>query len=137
MSPCNTGIYNENRCRIFNFIMQNPGHHFSDIMRELGLTKRGLGYHLEKMTDEGIVITQSKGIFKFYYPMGSKVEPKKLTPIQQKLVDTLRIKPATKEILGNIIGKSPRAVHYHLKNLKEKGFVDQRMVGKKCEWYVE
>ncbi len=49
--------YNENRCAIFNYIMENPGVHFSGIMRALNLTKRGLGYHLEKLVEEGIVVT--------------------------------------------------------------------------------
>ena len=137
MSPRNTGIYNKNRCAIFNYIMQNPGHHFSEIMRELGLTKRGLGYHLEKMTDEGIVITQSKGIFKYYYPMGSDIEPKNLTPSQQDVFDTFQETPMTLEKLTAITGRSTSSVKHHLYNLQKNGFVGWRKVGGETEWYVE
>lgn len=137
MSQNNIGIFNENRCRIFNYIMENPGRHFSEIMRELGLTKRGLGYHLEKMTKEGIIISQSTGFFKYYYPLGSRVESKNITPAQEKVIDILREKPASTKELADTMKKSPRSVDYHLKNLREKGFVAVRKVGNKSVWYVE
>ena len=49
---------NPTRRRIFNYIKENPGRYFSAIMRAMGLSKRGLGYHLEKMLEEGIIVSQ-------------------------------------------------------------------------------
>ena len=129
--------YNKNRCAIFNYIIENPGGHFSKIMRELNLTKRGLGYHLEIMTMEGIITSKSKGIFKFYYPAGFEVQSKKLTPVQQEIFDTLQEGALTIEDLAEFTGRSRSAVSYHLNNLRKKGYVEWRRIDMCYEWYVE
>ena len=130
-------MFNEKRCRIFNYVMENPGRHFSEIKRELGFPKRTLGYHLDKMMNEGILISQSKGIFKFYYPVGYDVKPERLTPTQQKVVDALREKSMTTREMATIMDKSMPTTKYHLDKLREMGFVDRRIVGTGYEWYVE
>ena len=130
-------LFNEKRCRIFNYIMENPGRHFSEIKRKLGIPKRTLGYHLDKMINEGIVVSRPKGIFKFYYPIGYNVEPENITPTQRKVVDVLREKPMTTREIAKIMNKSLPSIKYHLDKLREMGFVDRRSVGTGYEWYVE
>ena len=66
-------LFNENRGKIFNYIIEHPGTHFSAIMRSLKMTKRGLGYHLEKMVEEEILVSVPHGIFRFYYPAGADI----------------------------------------------------------------
>ena len=131
------GMSNPTRCRIFNYIMENRGRHFGEIKRELGLTKRGLGYHLEKMLKEGIIISQSISKFKYFYPLGAEIEPKPLTPTQEKIAEILRENPMTAKELGKTMGKTTRAVTHHLKKLQEKGFVDRRKGGNGYEWYIK
>ena len=89
----NKKLSNENRCNIFNFILENPGKHFSEIMRALYMTKRGLGYHLERLVEEGLIDAKPHGIFKFYYPPGYEETTKKLTPMQQEIVDIIKEQP--------------------------------------------
>ena len=131
-------LYNKNRCDVFNHIIQNPGKHFSGIMRDLNLTKRGLGYHLERLVEEGLVMAKSKGIFKFYYPAGYKDAQKRLTPMQQKVFDILKEEPCSTEELADIMGKSRSSIEYHDKNISDMGFIVQRKVkGNTYHWYVE
>ena len=116
--------YNKNRCAIFNYIMENPGEHFSGIMRALGLTKRGLGYHLEKLVEEGIVVTEPRGIFKYYYPYGAEIQ-KPLSPTQRKIADLIKEEPCTAGEIGEILERSESSTHYHLTNLVKLGIIEK------------
>lgn len=131
-------LFNQNRCDIFNFIIKNPGKHFSNIMRDLDLTKRALGYHLERLVEEGLVDVQPHGIFKFYYPAGYEDTSKKLTPMQQQIFEIIRETPCSTDELADVLGKSKRAVQYHLKNLESIGFIERKkMTNGTHHWYVE
>ena len=125
------------RRRIFNYILENPGRHFGEIKRKLGLSRRKLSYHLKKMLEEGIIISQSKSVFKYYYPKGAKVEPKPLTPMQENVVEILREGPTTTREVANMTGKSRQSAVIHLMKLRDKGFVDGRRIGNGYEWYVK
>jgi len=128
---------NPTRRRIFNYITEHPGKHFGEIKRKLGLTGRKLRYHLKKMLEEGIIISQSKSVFKYYYLKGAKVEPKPLTPMQEHVVEILREGPTTTRELANLMGKSRQSAVIHLMKLRDKGFVDGRRVGPGYEWYIK
>ncbi len=108
---------NENRCNIFNYIVEHPGKHFSDIMRQLNLTKRGLGYHLERLVGEGLIVSKSRGIFKFYYLPGAEEIRQPLTPMQQEIMEIIKTEPATTEEVAEVLDKSNKAVEYHIRNL--------------------
>ena len=88
------------------------------------------------MIEEGIIITKSKGVFKFYYPLGFEGEPRKLSPIQEEVFETLQEGPLTSEDLAKTLDRSKASVEYHLRNLMNMGFVERQMVGRKYEWYV-
>jgi len=108
--------YNENRCKIFNYIMEHPGEHYSKIMRALNLRKCSLGYHLKKMVEEGIIVTHSHGIFTFYYPYGAEME-KPLTPMQRKVFNIIKNEPCTSAEIADILERSENSINYHLTNL--------------------
>lgn len=134
----NKGIYNKNRCNIFNFIIENPGKHFSDIKRKLNLTKRGLGYHLEKMVKEGLITEKPQGIFKFYYPANMEQPASKLTPMQQRIFDIINEEPCTTDEIADVMDKSKRSVEYHLGNLSRQGYIVKKKTKKKgFYWHAE
>ena len=137
MSRETKAMYNEKRCRIFNYVMENPGRHLRGIMKELDVPNRTLRYHLEKMIKEGILVSRSRGIFKFYYPVGSEIDTKQLTPTQQKVIELLRDKPMMTMDLAVEMGRARTSVIYHLDKLREMGFVERRRIGKRYKWYVE
>jgi len=131
------GIFNENRCNIFNFIVQNPGKHFGEIKRKLNLTKRGLGYHLEKMLDEGLISIKPHGIFKFYYPSGMELPSKVLTPMQQKIFELIKEESCTTRKIAEIMKKSERSIDYHVNNMNKLGFIiKKKRKGKGVYWHV-
>ena len=137
MSRETKAMYNEKRCQIFNYVIENPGRHLRGIMKELDVPNRTLRYHLEKMIEEGILVSRSRGIFKFYYPVGSEIDTKQLTPTQQKVIELLRDNPMMTMDLAVEMGRARTSVIYHLDKLRKMGFVDRRRLGKGYEWYVE
>ena len=80
------------------------------------MTKRGLGYHLEKMVKEGILASVPHGIFRYYYPAGADIPPH-LTPKQQEILDVIREKPRTVEEIAGVLDKTAKSIEYHVQNL--------------------
>jgi len=119
---------NENRCNIFNYIIEHPGTHFSGIMRSLNMTKRGLGYHLERMVREGIITSVPHGIFRYYYPAGADI-PQHLTPMQQEILDIIREDTCTVGEIADVLGKTRKAVEYHVLNLAGMGLIGENDQG--------
>ena len=123
-------LLNKNRCNIFNYIIENPGKHFSEIMRALKMTKRGLGYHLEKLVEEGLIIAKPHGIFKFYYPAGADI-PRHLTPMQQEIVDLIKGDTCTAEEIADVLEKTKKAIEYHVGKL-----IRMEVIGKNDKGYL-
>ena len=116
--------YNKNRCDLFNYIIENPGEHFSGIMRALNLNKRALAYHLEKLVEEGIVVSKAHGIFTFYYPYGAEIQ-KPLRPTQRKIADLIKEEPCTTGEITEIVQLSQSSIYYHLTNLVKQGIIEK------------
>ena len=123
-------LFNENRNKIFNFVIEHPGTHFSSIMRSLKMTKRGLGYHLERMVEEGIIMSVPHGIFKYYYPTGADI-PQHLTPMQQEIVDLIKGDTCSAEEIADVLEKTKKAIEYHVGKL-----IRMEVIGKNDQGYL-
>ena len=113
---------NRNRRAIIKFIMNNPGTHFTGIMKRLKMTKRGLGYHLEMLVKEKLIVSVPHGIFRFYYPPDAEI-PRHFTPKQQAILDIIKERPCSQAELAGTLRKNINAVGYHIGNLKKMGAI--------------
>ena len=129
-------LFNETRCRIFNYIVENPGKHFAAIMRGLGLSLQGLGYHLVILVKEGLIDTTSLGKSKFYYPGGYKIEARVMTPKQQEMFEILQKDPRTIGELAEVLGKSRNTISEHLNNLSRMGVIVRKCSKNVYYWHV-
>ena len=118
-------LLNKNRCAIFNYIIENPGKHFSEIMRQLKMTKRGLGYHLQRLIEDGIIVSKPLGR---YYPVGADILPH-FTPMQKKVVDFIKGDPCTTEEIAYVLDKTTKAMEYHVRNLAKMGVIRMKEDG--------
>lgn len=57
----------ENRRRIYNYILKNPGLHFRQITRNLNIPKSTLDYHLFFLTKKGFISIVEENRYKRYY----------------------------------------------------------------------
>tara|TARA_Y100000034_G_scaffold135816_1_gene209283 strand:- start:527 stop:844 length:318 start_codon:yes stop_codon:yes gene_type:complete len=104
-------------------------------MRKLRLTKRGLGYHIENLIAEGMIISKNNGIFKHYFIAGTKDFPVLLTPMQQQIVNLLETEPLTLEDISETLGKSKRGIMYHVENLVKMNVILGHDENEK--WFLE
>lgn len=83
---------------ILHFINNNPGCHFRKIKKEVDLSIGTVQYQLNKLEKDGKIVSVSKNIYKFYYPVGIFHEH------EQEILQILNRK-TTREILLYIIEK--------------------------------
>lgn len=92
------------------------------------MTKRGLGYHLERMVEEEIIVAVPHGIYKYYYLPGADI-PQHLTPMQQEIVDLIRKDPCTVKEIADVLEKTKKAIEYHVGNLAVMGIIGKNDQG--------
>ena len=56
--------------RVLHFIHNNPGSHFRKIKKELGLSIGTIQYQLNKLENEGKIVSIQDHFYKFYFPIG-------------------------------------------------------------------
>ena len=119
-------LENENRSLIINLILEEPGIHFNEILRKVGISAGNLAWHLDILDSYKIIQKQRVGQYLVYY---SYLEKNPFTTLDSKLMKS----KTTLEIL-QLIGDNPgmyqnqianrldlnhKTVKYHLEKLLE------------------
>jgi len=83
---------NETRGMIRGCISTDPGIHYSEILRRLGLGNGAATYHLQALEREGLIRSRNDGRFKRFYPgeMNLGDVPSELDRIQRAIFEVLR-----------------------------------------------
>ena len=127
------------RRAVYNYIKDNPGHHYREIHRNLDIGRGTLSYHLKKLKEEGLISIKSEGYFKYYYiiEFGTSNPVKGLTPTQKKIVRMMIKKPGlTNRDIAKKLNTTPENIVYHMKNLNDKGLVRTEEWGVTKHWYL-
>jgi len=127
------------RGRIYGYIESNPGEHYSEILRKLGMKNGALAYHLSILEKEEFVNSYRDGIYKRYYPKGMKLTKKtlnknfkvnyinesgteiqnesiRLSNTQEKIIDAIQNnKGISQKEIAKIVDTSKQNVNYHIK----------------------
>jgi len=119
-------LENENRSIIINLILEEPGIHFNELLRRVGISAGNLAWHLDILESYKIIQKRRIGQFLVYY---SYLEKNPLSNLDPKLMKS----KTTLEIL-QLIGDNPgmyqnqiakrldlnhKTVKYHLEKLME------------------
>jgi DNA-binding MarR family transcriptional regulator len=85
-------MYNETRGMLRGAIALEPGIHYSELIRRLGIPNGEAAYHLQTLERENLVKSRSDGRHRRFYPAGMKIGdlPVKLNRLQTAIFDTLR-----------------------------------------------
>lgn len=127
----------DTRANISLYIMENPGKHFREITRQMGINRGTLSYHIKRLENIEQITSKYDGHFKRYYPadFGRKECP--LTPMEEKIVNILRKNPGiTYEKLIPKVGRSFSTLSYHMMKLVDKKVVEGRREDKRLCWYL-
>ena len=126
--------------RILKFITENPGVHFREIMRRLGISSgHGFDNSLERLERNKEIVSRYDGIWKRFYPATMKEIPKSpLSPSAKKVCVVIDKNPGWNltELAENF-GVTREAIRYHTKNLVESGHIRREWDGQTLIFFIE
>jgi predicted transcriptional regulator len=102
----------DNRKKIYQFVLNSPGHHLRSIQRELAIPLVTLKYHLRMLEKSGLVITRKDKYYTRYY-----TTEKALSENEKKLISYLR-QEHQRKILLFLIDKPNSTFSNMLENFK-------------------
>lgn len=125
-------LAHEKREQVYQFIKDNPGPSFSDLLRELELSNGTLVHHLRVLEAQEFIKPHRDGVRTRFYLRGPKVVPTAyLTRTQQQILDAIASRPGvTQKGLAGALGLPREAVSYHTKRLAAQGQLQVRQDGK-------
>lgn len=125
-------LAHEKREQVYQFIKDNPGPSFSDLLRELEISNGTLVHHLRILEMQEFIKPHRDGFRTRFYLRGPKVVPTAyLTRTQQQILDAIAAQPGvTQKELANVLRIPREAVSYHTKRLAAAGQLQVRQEGK-------
>ncbi|MFX1590230.1 MAG: winged helix-turn-helix transcriptional regulator [Promethearchaeota archaeon] len=135
-------LENENRNKIIDLILKEPGIHFNELLRQTGLAAGNLVWHLDIL--ETYKVIGKKRISKFiaYFPYYQKNPISNLDIELSKSKLTLEILEMIEKEPGlwsNLITKrfkvDHKTIQYHVDKLKELGLINFKKDGRKKKIY--
>ncbi|MFX1500286.1 MAG: winged helix-turn-helix transcriptional regulator [Promethearchaeota archaeon] len=135
-------LENENRNKIIELILNEPGIHFNELLRKTGLAAGNLVWHLDILITYKVIGKKRIGNYIAYFPYYQKNPISNLDLKLKKSKLTLEILEMIEEkpgIWNNIITKKfkvdHKTIHYHLNKLIDLGLIKFRKEGRKKKIY--
>jgi len=128
------------RGQIYGFIKTNPGVHYNQILRKVGVKNGTLSYHLGVLEKTELIQSRREGLkYRAFYPTGMnfpKAERFRLTDLQIKIIGSIRSQPglAQKEI-ARLLGQKPQTINYNIKVLDQAGLISVVKAGRKTRCF--
>ncbi|MFX0134349.1 MAG: winged helix-turn-helix transcriptional regulator [Candidatus Hodarchaeota archaeon] len=135
-------LENENRNKIIDLILNEPGIHFNELLRRTGLAAGNLVWHLDILLTYKVIGKKRIGNFIAYFPyyqknpisnVDLKLQKSKLT---LEILEIIEQKPG---IWNNLITKKFKVDHktiqYHVKKLIELNLINIKKEGRKNKLY--
>ena len=134
---------NENRVAILTAILNKPGIHQSEILRDCNLQKGQLQWHLDVLLKYHIIKKKKYGQYVLYFPITASLEEKdEFKHLLGKSKTTLQIfkliedNPGiTSSEISKIVNLSRNTIKYHIDKLIEENLIDLRRKGRKIELF--
>jgi DNA-binding MarR family transcriptional regulator len=140
--PLYTRIHREDvldqfvRGQIYGFIKTNPGVHYNQILRKVGVKNGTLSYHLGVLEKTELIQSRREGLkYRVFYPTGMnfpKAERFRLTDLQIQIIEFIRNQPGmTQKEIARLLGRKPQTINYNIKVLDQAGLISVIKTGRK------
>ncbi len=134
---------NENRLNILKQILNNPGIHQNELMRNCNLQKGQLQWHLDVLLKHRIIKKEKYGQYTIYFPITSSIESidafKNLPTKSETTTKILKLIKNYPGISSSEISKkinlARNTVKYHIDKLSEDNLISLKEKGRKIELY--
>ena len=128
------------RGQIYGFIRTNPGAHYNQILRQIGVKNGTLSYHLGVLEKTELIKSRREGLkYRAFYPSGMifpKEERFRLTDLQIKIIASITNHPGmTQKEIARLLSQKPQTVNYNIKVLDQAGLIDVEKKGRKTICY--
>lgn len=135
-------LENENRNKIIDLILEQPGIHFNELLRQTGLAAGNLVWHLDILETYKVIGKKRIGKFVAYFPYYQKNPISNLDIKLSKSKLTLEILEMIEKEPGlwsNLITKrfkvDHKTIQYHVNKLKELELINFKKDGRKKKIY--
>jgi len=128
----------ENRKKIYDHIINNPGEHFRGIQRAVDLEVGVLSHHLNVLEKEQLIVSEQDGNNRCFWAAGVKHDTDKvrLSRIQENIIKEIHKEPGiTQSQIAKRMGISRKVVFYHVKFLRNSGVVREEKDRKHSHYY--
>jgi DNA-binding transcriptional ArsR family regulator len=134
----NVIISNERRKIIYELIGEEPGIHFSEIMKRMDLKPGVTSYHINRLEKDELIKSHQDGMYRRFYLFDEKVEMKlRLSDLQKMILETVKDEPGISQIeISRILGRSRVIIHYHVGFLKELGVIFLEKEGRETRCFL-
>jgi len=124
------------RGQIYGFIKTNPGVHYNQILRQVGVKNGTLSYHLGILEKTELIQSRREGLkYRVFYPTGMnfpKAERFRLTDLQTQIIGSIRSQPGlTQKEIARVLGRKPQTINYNIKVLDQAGLISVMKDGRK------
>ncbi|MGA1821696.1 MAG: PKD domain-containing protein, partial [Thermoplasmatota archaeon] len=122
---------NFQRGRIYQYILMNPGDHFSHIKKMLALNSGTLTYHLSVLERREFIKSRSDGRFRRFYPFEMRVEQGPHRDIQELILAYLANNPGiSQREIANALNIHVSTVNYHVNMMVGAGLLRSSKEGR-------
>lgn len=140
----NNILSNDNRLKIYDYIKKNPGVGFSLILKETGVNRGTLSYHLKILGLNNKIKVYKNRDYTNYFDNHMKFNDDDWRILQylkkdssKKIIENLIEYPGvSRKDLSDTIGISGPAVTQHMEYLQEDGVIEIEKKGKFNKYYV-
>jgi len=146
MIPLYTRIQKEDvldqfvRGQIYGYIKTNPGAHYNQILRQVGVKNGTLSYHLGVLEKTQLIQSRREGLkYRAFYPTGMmfpKEERFRLTDLQIQIIAHIKGRPGlTQKEIARTLGQKPQTINYNIKVLMQAGLIHVTKKGRKTRCF--
>lgn len=122
---------NFQRGRIYQYILMNPGDHFSHIKKMLALNSGTLTYHLSVLERREFVKSRTDGRFRRFYPYEMRVEHGPHRDIQELILGYLANNPGiSQKEIAHALNIHVSTVNYHVNMMVGAGLLRSSKEGR-------
>ena len=124
-------LNNTNRDQVYSFISSNPGTYPNEIIKEIGVNKGVVEYHLGMLEEQKMIVPyKTRGKIHYFLNESTYGEKEKVALAALKnekhrriISEILNSGQITHETLAGRIGVSAPTINWHIRHLKEDGIV--------------
>jgi len=129
------------RGQIYGFIKTNPGVHYNQILRKVGVKNGTLSYHLGVLEKTELIQSRREGLkYRVFYPTGMsfpKSERFRLTGLQIQIIELLKRQPGiTQKELAKMLEQKPQTINYNMKVLDQANLVNVVKKGRRTTCFA-